>query len=89
MFLASSRLCFAASSTEASSIKYLSAAPIRRSGGSKTKSRSSTARCFAMTSARSTAFTLTLNNGANKTATITATIVVNGVTYTVNCQVSS
>ena len=35
------------------------------------------------------AFTVTLNNGNNKTATITATIVVNGVTYTVNCAVSS
>jgi hypothetical protein len=40
-------------------------------------------------SASSAAFTLTLNNGGSKTATITATIVVNGVTYTVNCQVSS
>jgi hypothetical protein len=33
--------------------------------------------------------TLTLNNGASKTATITASITVNGVTYTVNCQVST
>ena len=41
------------------------------------------------TSASSTAFTLTLSNGGSRTATITATIVVNGVTYTVNCQVSS
>ncbi len=35
------------------------------------------------------AFTLTLSNGTSKTATITASITVNGVTYTVNCQVSS
>ncbi len=35
------------------------------------------------------AFTLTLNNGANKTATIKASITVNGLTYTVNCVVSS
>ena len=34
-------------------------------------------------------FTVSLNNGNNKTATTTATIVVNGVTYTVNCAVSS
>ena len=34
-------------------------------------------------------FTLTLNNGAGKTATITASITVNGVTYTVNCVVST
>ena len=40
-------------------------------------------------SASAATFTVTLNNGANKTATITATIVVNGVTYTVNCAVSS
>jgi hypothetical protein len=40
-------------------------------------------------SASAAAFTVTLPNGANKTATITATIVVNGVTYTVNCVVSS
>ncbi len=39
-------------------------------------------------SASAATFTVTLNNGANKTATITATIVVNGVTYTVNCAVS-
>jgi hypothetical protein len=35
------------------------------------------------------AFTLTLNNGAGKTAMITASITVNGTTYTVNCQVST
>jgi hypothetical protein len=40
-------------------------------------------------SASAATFTVSLNNGANKTATITATIVVNGVTYTVNCVVSS
>jgi hypothetical protein len=40
-------------------------------------------------SASALTFTVTLNNGANKVATITATIVVNGVTYTVNCVVSS
>ena len=34
-------------------------------------------------------FTLTLNNGSGKTATITASITVNGVTYTVNCVVST
>jgi Chitobiase/beta-hexosaminidase C-terminal domain len=34
-------------------------------------------------------FTLTLNNGGSKTATITASITVNSVTYTVNCQVST
>jgi hypothetical protein len=40
-------------------------------------------------SASAGAFTLTLNNGGSKTATITASITVNGVTYTVNCQVST
>jgi hypothetical protein len=40
-------------------------------------------------SASAATFTVPLNNGANKIATITATIVVNGVTYTVNCAVSS
>jgi hypothetical protein len=40
-------------------------------------------------SASAATFTVTLSNGANKTATIIATIVVNGVTYTVNCAVSS
>ncbi len=35
------------------------------------------------------AFTLTLNNGSGKTATITASITVNGVTYTVNCTVNT
>jgi len=40
-------------------------------------------------SASAAAFTVTLANGNNKTAVITATIVVNGVTYTVNCSVSS
>jgi hypothetical protein len=35
------------------------------------------------------AFTLTLNNGTGKTATITASITVNGANYTVNCQVST
>jgi hypothetical protein len=35
------------------------------------------------------AFTLTLNNGSGKSATITASITVNGVTYTVNCQVNT
>jgi hypothetical protein len=35
------------------------------------------------------AFTVTLNNGSNKTATITASITVNGVTYTVNCVVKT
>ncbi|HEY5662125.1 MAG TPA: hypothetical protein VIR59_15180, partial [Gaiellaceae bacterium] len=34
-------------------------------------------------------FTVTLSNGNNKTATITATVTVGGVTYTVNCQVST
>jgi Fn3 domain-containing protein len=34
-------------------------------------------------------FTVTLNNGSNKTATITASITVGGVTYTVNCQVNT
>jgi hypothetical protein len=40
-------------------------------------------------SSSSATFTLTLNNGSGKTATITASITVNGVTYTVNCQVST
>jgi hypothetical protein len=40
-------------------------------------------------SASAATVTVTLNNGANKIATITATIVVNGVTYTVNCVVGS
>jgi hypothetical protein len=40
-------------------------------------------------SASAATVTVSLNNGANKIATITATIVVNGVTYTVNCVVSS
>jgi hypothetical protein len=40
-------------------------------------------------SSSSATFTLTLNNGSSKTATITASITVNGVTYTVNCQVST
>jgi hypothetical protein len=35
------------------------------------------------------AFTVTLSNGGSKTATITASITVNGATYTVNCQVST
>jgi len=35
------------------------------------------------------AFTVTLSNGSGKTATITASITVNSVTYTVNCQVST
>jgi hypothetical protein len=35
------------------------------------------------------AFTLTLQSGASKTATITASITVNGTTYTVSCQVST
>jgi hypothetical protein len=34
-------------------------------------------------------FTLTLNNGGNKTATITASVTVNGVTFTVTCAVST
>ncbi len=34
-------------------------------------------------------FTVTLGNGNNKTAMITASITVGGVTYTVNCQVST
>lgn len=40
-------------------------------------------------SSSSATFTLTLSNGSNKTATITVSITVNGVTYTVNCQVST
>jgi hypothetical protein len=44
---------------------------------------------LAQNGAASATFTLTLNNGAGKTATITASITVNGVTYTVNCQVST
>ena len=40
-------------------------------------------------SASAATFTVTLANGNNKTAMITATIVVNGVTYTVNCAVNS
>jgi hypothetical protein len=44
---------------------------------------------LAQNAAASGTFTLTLNNGLNKTATITASITVNGVTYTVNCVVSS
>jgi hypothetical protein len=35
------------------------------------------------------AFTLTLNNGSNKTAIITASITVGGNTYTVNCTVKT
>jgi Fn3 associated len=35
------------------------------------------------------AFTLTLQTGASKAATITASITVNGTTYTVNCQVNT
>jgi hypothetical protein len=35
------------------------------------------------------AFTLTLQSGASKSATITASITVNGATYTVNCQVNT
>ena len=44
---------------------------------------------LAQNGAASGTFTLTLNNGAGKTATITASITVNGVTYTVNCQVTT
>jgi hypothetical protein len=44
---------------------------------------------LAQNGAASGTFTLTLNNGAGKTATITASITVNGVTYTVNCAVTS
>jgi hypothetical protein len=44
---------------------------------------------LAQNGAASGTFTLTLNNGASKTATITASITVNGVTYTVNCQVTT
>ena len=40
-------------------------------------------------SASAATFTVTLANGNNKTAMITATIVVNGVTYTVDCAVNS
>ena len=40
-------------------------------------------------SASAATFTVTLMGGNNRTATITATIVVNGVTYTVNCAVST
>jgi chitobiase/beta-hexosaminidase-like protein len=40
-------------------------------------------------SASTASFTVTLNNGNGKTATITASITVNGVTYTVNCAVST
>ncbi len=44
---------------------------------------------LAQNGAASGTFTLTLSNGLNKTATIVASITVNGVTYTVNCVVSS
>jgi hypothetical protein len=44
---------------------------------------------LAQNGAASGTFTVTLSNGLNKTATITASITVNGVTYTVNCAVSS
>jgi hypothetical protein len=44
---------------------------------------------LAQNGAASGTFTLTLNNGSSKTATITASITVNGVTYTVNCAVST
>jgi hypothetical protein len=40
-------------------------------------------------SASAGAFTVTLSHGNGKTATITASITVNGVTYTVNCAVST
>jgi hypothetical protein len=39
--------------------------------------------------ASTASFTVTLNNGSNKTATITASITVNSVTYTVNCVVNT
>jgi hypothetical protein len=40
-------------------------------------------------SASAGTFTVSLSNGGNRTATITATIVVNGVNYTVTCAVST
>jgi hypothetical protein len=44
---------------------------------------------LAQNGSASATFTLTLNNGSSKTATIIASITVNGVTYAVNCQVST